>query len=213
MSLSTTLYGAFYRNRILIEVVAAAFFVTMTISAVVAYVLLLTSPELIGGIEQLIGSTRSYVAIPPAYTSGLYQFIFLNNIGHFWNSVRIWVWIPFAGAFSFGYELLLNAVVIGAVVAFTSITRGGTYTLAGLAPHGVIELPAFILEFAGLARWHITITRAVHSRLSGRNVDRPLLVEEVKDAIALSFVSVIVRCRSSCGNVHYTPLLGCSSVC
>jgi uncharacterized membrane protein SpoIIM required for sporulation len=207
LSLSTTLYSAFYRNRILIEVVAAAFFVTMTISAVVAYVLLLTSPELVVGIEQLIGSTRSYVAIPPAYTSGLYQFIFLNNIGHFWNSARIWVWIPFAGAFSLGYELLLNAVVIGAVVAFTSITRGVTYTLAGLAPHGLAELPAFILEFAGLARWHITMTRAIHSKLGGRKADRPLLVEGVKDTIVLSFLSVGLFAVAATVESYVTPRL------
>lgn len=119
----------------------------------------------------------------------------------------MWVWIPFVGAFSLGYELLLNAIVIGAVASFATVTRGSAYTLAGLAPHGVIELPAFFLEFAGLARWHIAITRAVHSRLSGRNVDRPLLVEEVKDAIALSLVSVMLFAVAAAVETFITPYL------
>jgi stage II sporulation protein M len=192
---------------LLIEVVTVTCFVTLIISAIVTYVLLLTSPGLVESIQQMIGNTRGYIAIPPAYSSGLYQFIFLNNIGHFWNPVRIWVWIPFVGALSLGYELLLNSIVIGAVASFTSVTKGAAFTLAGLTPHGVIELPAFILEFSGLARWHITMTRAIYSKLSGRKVDRPLLSEGIKDTIVLSLLSVALFAVAAAVETYMTPRL------
>lgn len=142
---------------------------------------------------------------PPIH--GLYQFILLNNIGHFWNPVRIWVWLPFIGALSLGYELLVNAIVIGAVASFTSVTKGAAFTFAGLAPHGVIELPAFIFEFAALARWHITTTRAIYSKLSGRKVDRPLLLEGIKDTMILSLLSVALFAVAAAVETYVTPRL------
>jgi stage II sporulation protein M len=135
--------------------------------------------------------------------------IFLNNIGHFWNPVRIWVWIPLVGAVSLGYELLLNAIVIGGVASFVSVTKGAYYAILGLTPHGVIELPAFVLEFSGLARWHITATRAAYTKLSGRPVDRPLLIEGVRDTLVLSVLSVLLFAIAAVIETYVTPhLLG-----
>lgn len=175
------------------------------ISAVVAYVLLVTSPELVGGLQQVIGTARRYIALPPPYTSDMYRLIFLNNVAHFWNPARAWVWLPFVGAYSLGYELLLNAIVIGGVASFTSVTRGATYTIAGLTPHGAIEIPAFILEFAGLARWHVTTTRAIYEKLSGRNADRPLLMQGLKDTLVLSLLSVALFAIAAYVESFITP--------
>jgi len=197
--------AALRRNKLLIAVIALAFFSIIIVSATVAYIVLLTSPSLVRGFHNIIGSARSYVAIPPPYTSDLYRLIFLNNIGHFWNPIRVWVWVPFVGAYSLGYELLLNAVVIGGVASFTSVTKGALYTIAGLTPHGVIEIPAFILEFTGLARWHVTTTRALYSKLSGRPVDRPLLVEGVKDTVTLSLLSVVLFAIAAYVETYVTP--------
>ncbi len=190
MQLIATLHAVIVRNKLLITVIAVTFFSIMIVSSFVAYAVLLTSPGLLKDFQDILRSARSYVAIPPPCTRGLYMTIFLNNIGHFWNPVRIWVWIPFIGAFSLGYELLLNAIVIGAVASFISLTKGSAYAIVGLTPHGVLELPAFILEFAGLARWHIASTRAIYTKLSGRPVDRPLLIEGVKDTLVISVLSV-----------------------
>ncbi len=209
MQLIAALRAIFGRNRLLIAVVALTFFTIMIVSAVVAYAVLLTSPGLLKGFQDIVRSARSFVAIPPPYTKGLYLMIFLNNIGHFWNPVRIWVWIPFIGAFSLGYELLLNAIVIGAVASFISLTKGAAYTISGLMPHGVFELPAFILEFAGLARWHITTSRALYTKLGGRPVDRPLLVEGLKDTVTLSVLSLVLFAVAAYIETYVTPhLLG-----
>jgi stage II sporulation protein M len=209
MSTKGTLAQTFRRNRLLILAISAAFFAVMIITAVVAYLLLVASSDLVEGLQSWTQSTASYIAIPPPYTSGLYQFIFLNNIGHFWNPIRLWVWVPFVGAFQLGYELLLNAILIGAVASFVSVTKGPIYTIAGLVPHGVIEIPAFILEFTGLARWHVSTTRALYTKLSGQPVDRPLLRQGIKDTITLSLLSVAFFAVAAYIETFITPhLLG-----
>ncbi len=205
MRLISDIRVALVRNKLLITVIAMTFFSIIIVSAVVAYAVLLASPNLAKGFQGIIGSARSYAAIPPPYTRGLYRLIFMNNIGHFWNPVRVWVWVPFIGAFSLGFELLVNAVVIGAVASFASVTRGVPYMIAGLTPHGVFEIPAFILEFAGLARWHVTTTRTLYGKLSGRSVDRPLLIEGLKDTLTLSLLSVVLFAIAAYVETFVTP--------
>jgi len=189
----------------LIAAIAAAFFAIMIITALVTYAVLAASSGLVTGLQGWLESTGTYIAIPPPYTNSLYRLIFLNNIGHFWNPIRLWVWIPFIGAFDLGYELLLNGVLIGGVAAFVGMTKGPVYTAAGLVPHGVIEIPAFILEFVGLARWHICTTRALYAKLSGQPVDRPLLLEGVKDAVTLSFLSAVLFAVAAYIETFITP--------
>jgi len=205
----STMQSTLSRNRRLIAVIAVALFSVMALSCLVAYLILLSYPGFSKGLQSALSTAGEYMAIPPPYTNGLYQFIFLNNIAHFWNPVRLWVWIPLIGAFGLGYELILNAVVIGGVAAFVSLAKGPLYTIEGLVPHGVIEIPAFILEFTGLARWHVTATRALYSRLSGNPVDRLLLKEGVKDAVLLSLLSVIMFAIAAYIETFITPhLLG-----
>ena len=204
MTFLTWISGSLKRNRLLIGVVAATFISALFVSILVAFALFLVSPSLLKLITAVLG-TSNYTDVPQPYTSDLYRFIFLNNIGHFWNPLRIWVWIPFLGLFSLGYELVLNAVVIGGVVSFTSLTRGAAYAVAGVAPHGVFEIPAFILEFAALARWHVTTSRAIYQRLSARRVERALVVEGIKDTVLLSIVSITLFALAAYVETFITP--------
>lgn len=199
--------SVFGRSKMLIGSVALVFFSVTLLSTVFSYALLTTSPTLVGYLRDLISSDRSFIAIPPPATSNLYWFILLNNIGHFWNPTRVWVWLPFVGAFSLGYELLLNAVIIGGVISFATLTKGAAFTIAGLTPHGVFEIPAFILEFAGLTRWHITASRAIYGKMSGRQVDRPLFIEGVKDTLVLSLLSVALFAFAAYVETFITPHL------
>jgi len=206
MNALTELRLIFVRNKLLISVVALTFLMVTFLSAMIAYIFLLTSPELVKTFQTAIGTTRQLVAIPPPYTPDLYRLILLNNIGHFWNPTRVWVWIPVVGSFSLGYELLLNAIVIGGVASFASVTRGAAYTVAGLAPHGIFEIPAFILEFAGLTRWHVASTKAIYTKLSGRSLDRPLLIEGIKDTLVLSLLSVLLFTVAAYVETYITPM-------
>lgn len=209
MRIISGLAAVMTRNRLLIAAIAVTFFSLIAASALVAYVGLLEFPGLAAGFRRFVSSATNLGSIPRPYTWDLYLFIFKNNIGHFWNPVRIWVWIPLVGAFGLGYELLLNAIVIGAVASVVSVARGAEYAFLGLTPHGVIELPAFVLEFAGLARWHIATTRAIYTKLSGRPIDRPLFFLGVKDAVAISVLSVALFAIAAFIEAFVTPhLLG-----
>jgi uncharacterized membrane protein SpoIIM required for sporulation len=201
------LRSVFARNKLLIAVVSVTFFAVLFLSSLVAYALLLDSPSFLTFVGENLGSTTDYTTIPPPYTSALYRLIFLNNIGHFWNPVRVWVWLPFVGLLSLGFELIANAVIIGGVISFATLTKGGTFTVAGLTPHGVFEIPAFILEFAALARWHITTTSAIYAKLSGRKIERPSLTEGVKDSLVLSLVSVALFAFAAYVETFVTPRL------
>jgi len=204
-----TLGSTFRRNRLLIVAISVAFFAVMVVAGSVTYLILVASPSLVRLLEAWLQSAAGYIAIPPPYTGGLYRFIFLNNIGHFWNPIRLWVWIPFIGAFDLGYELLLNAFIIGAAAAFVGMTKGAAYTTAGLVPHGVIEIPAFILEFTALTRWHVTTTRALYAKLSGQPGDRSLFREGLRDTVTLSLLSVTLFAIAAYVETFVTPhLLG-----
>lgn len=207
MGLVNEVRSVFARSKMLIGIVAVVFFSVLIISAVVSYVLLASSPQLMGYIRDFVSSERGLIGIPPPGTSGFYRLIFLNNIGHFWNPIRAWVWLPFVGAFSLGYELLLNAIIIGGVISFATLTRGAAFTIAGLTPHGVLEIPAFILEFAGLTRWHIVTSRAIYGKMSGRQVDRPRLMDGVKDTFVLSLISVALFAVAAYVETFITPHL------
>jgi uncharacterized membrane protein SpoIIM required for sporulation len=207
MTTKHSLTAVFSRNRFLTAVISASFLSTMVIAATVTYLVLVTSPDFVKSLVSWFPTIQAYVTIPKLYTFEFYRFIFLNNIGHFWNPVHLWVWIPFIGAFDLGYELLSNAIVIGAAASFVTITKGPVYTFLGLVPHGIIEVPAFILEFTALARWHITTTRALYTKLNGRAVDRPLLREGVKDTVFLSLLSVGLFAVAAYVETFVTPHL------
>jgi uncharacterized membrane protein SpoIIM required for sporulation len=205
LQVSSEIRSIFRRNRLLIGVMALTFFSVVVVSALVAYLLLLISPGLAGFLQGIMGSATAGLAIPAPYTTDLYRLIFFNNIGHFWNPYRIWVWLPAIGLLSLGYELVLNAVVIGGVITLSAMTRGVAFTVAGLAPHGILEIPAFILEFTALARWHVSTIRALYAKLSGRKVDRPLLIQGVKDTIFLSLLSVALFAGAAYIETFITP--------
>ncbi len=194
----------FERNRFLIGVISVVFFAVMVISAIVVYILLGTS-SLEASLSQFLKSQSALVAIPRPYTSNLYWLIFLNNIGHFWNPLRVLVWVPLLGSLELGYELLLNAVIIGGVASLISVVSSPWYAVAGLMPHGIIEIPAFILEFTSLARWHVTMTRAISSKMGGRGVDRTLLKEGIKDTVVLSVLSVALFAIAAYVETYVTP--------
>lgn len=111
--------------------------------------------------KSLLEKEKSYIVIPPPYTETLFFYILLNNIGHFWNPIRMLVWVPLLGTFVLGLELLLNGVLIGSLATVVGIVRGMAYPIVGLVPHGIFEIPAFILELVSLLRWHVTAVEAI----------------------------------------------------
>jgi stage II sporulation protein M len=152
-------------------------------------------------------SERRYVAIPPAFTEDLYFFIFLNNIGHFWNPVKMIVWMPLLGTFILGLELLLNGAIISIVAITAGITHGALYPILGLIPHGIVEIPAFVLQFASIIRWHVTTAEAVMKKIIGEEVDGVKLKRDVKDIVILAVVSLVLFMIAAFIETYITPFL------
>jgi len=71
------------------------------------------------------------------------------------------VWVPLLGTFVLSLELLLNGVFLGSLATVVGIVRGMAYPIVGLVPHGIFEIPAFILELVSLLRWHVTAVEAI----------------------------------------------------
>jgi uncharacterized membrane protein SpoIIM required for sporulation len=195
------------RNKRIIEAMALTFFGIIIISMIVTAIAFSTNPGLSDWFKSLMQNERSYIAIPPPYTRELYLFILRNNAGHFWNPVQMLVWVPLLGTFSLGLELFLNGVIIGALSIVVGTTKGIFYPILGIVPHGIIEVPAFILEFASIIRWHVAIVEAVMAEVTGEKVNAPKFKQDLKDSLILAVVSVILFVIAASIETYITPRL------
>ncbi|UCC33015.1 MAG: stage II sporulation protein M [Candidatus Bathyarchaeota archaeon] len=186
---------------------ALSFFLIIFLSIIMTATFFSLAPGLSDWLWSMADSERRYVAIPPAFTEDLYFFIFLNNVGHFWDPVKMLVWIPLLGTFILGLELLLNGAIIGIVAVTAGITHGALYPILGLTPHGIVEILAFILQFSSIIRWHIMATEAVMKKVIGEEVDGARLRRDVKDTVILAVVSLVLLMIAAAIETYVTPSL------
>lgn len=117
------------------------------------------------------------------------------------------VWIPLLGTFTLGLELLLNGGLIGIVAVTAGITHGALYPILGLTPHGMVEIPAFVLQFASMIRWHVTTIEAVMKKIIGEKVDGVKFRQGVKDTVILAVASVTLFMIAAFIETYITPFL------
>ena len=191
----------------IIKATTVAFFAIMLLSIFLTVLVFSMAPWLSDWFRSVAESERSYIAIPPPYTENLYLYIFLNNIGHFWNPLKILVWVPLLGTFVLGSELLLNGGVIGIVAVIAGITHGVFYPIVGLTPHGILEIPAFILQFASIIRWHVTTVDAMMAKITGEKMESAKFKRDLKDTVILAVASVILFMIAAAVETYITPYL------
>jgi len=206
-----TIWGAFAssvrRNKTTVKAMALTFFGVIFVSVLVTAFAFSYSSELAGALESFSEQQRRYIVIPPPYTGTLYLYILSNNIGHFWNPIRMLVWVPLLGTLILGIELLLNGVLIGVVATIVGIQRGLAYPILGLVPHGIFEIPAFILEFASIVRWQVTIIEAIMAKVTGENVSVVKFKLGVKDTVVLAMASLVLFVIAAFIETYVTPRL------
>jgi len=202
-----TLEQCVQRNEMIIKATTLAFFAVIFFSTLLTVIVFSLFPWLSDWVRSMAGSERRYIVIPPPFIENLYYYILLNNIGHFWNPPRMLVWVPFLGALILGFELLLNGGIIGVVATIAGMTYGALYPIVGLIPHGIIEIPAFILQFSSFIRWHATIVDAVMVKITGEKVDRVKFMRGVKDTVILAIAAVILFIIAACIETYVTPHL------
>lgn len=195
------------RNKTAIKAITLTFVGIVSVSIIVTVFAFSSSPQLADVLESFSEQERRYIVVPPPYTEALYFFILSNNIGHFWNPIRMLVWVPLFGTLFLGIELLLNAVLIGVVATVVGIQHGAAYPVLGLVPHGIFEIPAFILEFASIIRWQVTIVEAIMAKVTGESVNVVKLKLGVKDAVVLAVASVVLFVIAAFVETYVTPSL------
>jgi stage II sporulation protein M len=195
------------RNKTIIKATTIAFFTILLLSIFLTAAVFSMAPGLSEWFKSVAKSESQYIAIPPPFTGKLYFYIFLNNIGHFWNPIRMLVWVPLLGTFLLGLEILLNGGVIGIVAVIAGITHGVFYPIVGLVPHGIVEIPAFILEFASIIRWQVTTVDAIMAKIIGEKRESSKFKQGVKDTVILAIASVILFMIAAAIETYVTPYL------
>ena len=199
--------SSFRRNRTTISATTLAFFGVLFVSIIVTVFAFSYSPDLLGLLESFSEQEGRFIAVPPPYTGTLYFYILTNNIGAFWNPIRLVVWVPLLGTLVLGLSLLLNGALIGVVATLVGIQRGAAYPILGLVPHGIFEIPAFILEFASIIRWHVTAVEAILAKVTGEKVNMTKFKLGLKDTIVLAVVSLLLFVIAAFIETYVTPRL------
>jgi len=206
-SVEKVLRDCFRRNWTSIKAVTASLLSVIFIAGFVTLLAFTITPSVISLVNTVIQSERSYIAIPPPFSEALYYFIFLNNSGAFWNPPKMIVWAPFVGLFVLGLDLVLNGIVLGAITVWAGVTYGVMYPIVGLTPHGILEIPAFILQFASIIVWQQVSIKAILTKLGGRDVDIREFKQGFKDALTLAALSISLFALAAYIETYITPHL------
>jgi uncharacterized membrane protein SpoIIM required for sporulation len=200
-----TLKGAIHRNSLIIKAITLTFFIILSLAILFTVFVFSWSPEFSEQLSTIAQTTLNYDDIPPQYSGRLFSYIFLNNIGHFWNPIRMLVWIPVLGPLLLGFEILLNSGIIGVIAVMVGINNGIAYPIVGLVPHGIIEVPAFLLQVASIVLWQAIITEVILAKLRSRKLEREKLKQGLKDALVLAVASFILFIVAAAIETYVTP--------
>jgi len=195
------------RNSLVIKATTLAFFIILSVSVIVAILVFSFAPELSDQISDFTQTVLTFDDIPSPFTDSFFSYIFLNNSGHFWNPIRMLVWVPILGPLLLGLEILLNSGVIGVIAVMVGINKGISYTLMGLVPHGIIEIPAFLLQFSSIVLWQATITEAIIAKLKGRTLDKGKFKLGLRDTLILAATSIMLLLIAAALETYVTPYL------
>ena len=207
LKMMNSLKSAVHRNSLIIKATTLAFFIILALAIIASVIVFSLAPEFSEQLSSLAQITLNYGDIPSPFTGTLFSFIFLNNIGHFWNPVRMLVWIPVLGPVLLGFEILLNSGVIGMISVIVGINNGIAYPIVGLVPHGIIEITGFLLQFASIVLWQVTISEAIIDKLFGRKLERDKVMQRLKDAFVLAVASIILLMVAAAIETYVTPYL------
>ncbi len=165
------------------------------------------APDLIESLSSFTETALGSGEIPSPYTASLYSFIFFNNIGHFWNPIRMIVWIPAVGPLLLGLEVLLNSGLIGIVAVIVGVSNGVAYPLIGLIPHGIIEIPAFLFQLSAIVLWQVTLSEAIINKLRGKPLDNLKFKLGIQDTAIFAVTSIILMGIAALIETFVTPYL------
>lgn len=201
------LKSVFQRNGLIIKTTTITFFIFLIISIIITIIIFSFSPELAERLNSLMDSLFNFDNAPEPFTGNFFIFIFLNNTGHFWNPIRMLVWIPLLGAFLLGFEILLNSGLIGTVSVIAGFEQGLAYPIIGLIPHGIVEIPAFLFQIICIVIWQTTIIEVIISKIRHEILEKEKIIQRIKDTIILATISIILFMIAAAIETYITPYL------
>ncbi len=166
----------------------------------VGLILGLATPSGISGpisrdIEEALREISSGV-VPFSFSTVI--FIFLSNVSA--------LLLSFVLSPIFCLLPVLALVINGWVIAFVSTAviqeQSLVYLLAGLLPHGIIELPAFIIGEAAALSFGVAVMLALFKK-SGREQLLPRLKQNLKYLV----IALSLRLPASISETYSTPVL------
>jgi stage II sporulation protein M len=196
------------RNAFVIKTTTFAFILYLSVTVIAAILIFVFSPEFSDRLSEIITITLNIADdIPVPFTREFFYYIFLNNSGHFWNPIRMLVWIPVLGPILLGLEILVNSGLIGVISVTTGIEKGIMYPIIGIVPHGIIEIPAFLLQFSCIILWQTSVTEMIVDKLRGRTLDKSKIKMDLRDALILAVVSILLFFIAALIETYVTPYL------
>ncbi|WP_340820692.1 stage II sporulation protein M [Methanolobus sp. WCC4] len=132
-------------------------FILFLISSIAGYVYYAMDPSLslesLGGLEELAEMLEGLSAIE------IMLFIFANNAIKMFFSILLGFIL---GIVPFGF-LILNGFVLGIFAHYMTVENGALFVIAGLTPHGIIEIPMLIISSAVGMKIGYTALQALRS--------------------------------------------------
>lgn len=195
------------RNSLIVKTTSLAFFIIMVFSLIAMVLIFSFAPDVSEKIVSFAESSLDFGDLPEPFNLSFMSYIFLNNSGHFWNPIRMLVWIPMLGPLLIGFEILVNSGLIGVIAVIVGVNNGIAYPILGLVPHGIIEIPAFILQLSSIILWQVTITEAILAKLKGKTLDKAKLKLELWDVLVLAATSIALLFVAAAIETYVTPFL------
>jgi stage II sporulation protein M len=145
-----------------------------------------------------ITSLEELGGILAPFTFGMFIFIFIKNVITLLFS---FIFSPILAIIPV-VTLLFNGWVLGLVSAVVTQQQSLGYVLAGILPHGVIELPALFIGEAAALSFGITAVIALFKKEK-----RGLFLPSLRQSLKYLTLAVILMLPAAAIETYLTPLL------
>lgn len=172
-------------------IISACCFITGIIVGIINPVNISLTQEYLASLEKL-----SEILSP--YTFTMFLFIFLKNVSAILIS---FVFSPFLCLPPL-FALIVNGWILGYVSGFSVQQNSLGYLLAGILPHGILEIPAFIIAEACALYFGANVLLGIFKKEHGRQI-----IDSLKLSARYLAIACIILIPAAIIETYLTPTL------